>query len=79
MAPEAIKKVAESEQKAGARREAAEAEARKIVGDAQRAGRELLAEAKAVAKKQARKKLARAEAQAGSGPPGGWTWRRSGS
>ena len=64
MALEAIKKVAESEQEARARREAAETEARKIVSDAQRAGRELLAEAKAEAEKQAGEKLARAEEQA---------------
>ena len=64
MAIEAIKKVTQIEQDAQKRRDAAAAEGKLLVADAQKAGRKLLEEKRQQAEAQARQMMQQAEAEA---------------
>lgn len=64
MPSEAIRQITETEQFLQARKAAAEAEARRIVADAERAGQKLMAQAQADAAEQGRVMLRQAEERA---------------
>jgi vacuolar-type H+-ATPase subunit H len=64
MSFEAIKQVTDTEQTLRERKVEAQAEAKRITAEAERAGRELLEQAKTSAEAQAKKLLAEAEARA---------------
>ena len=64
MSLEAIQKVTEAEQAARERRAKAAEEAKRIVADAERAGRQLVQDARAKAEQDAKAMLADAEVQA---------------
>lgn len=64
MSFEAIQKVAETEQATRAKKAEAAVEAKRIVGEAERAGQQLVAQARAKADEQVKAMLADAEARA---------------
>ena len=64
MSFEAIQKVTETEQATRAKKAEAAAEAKRIVGEAERNGRQLVAQARAKAEEQVKAMMAEAEARA---------------
>ena len=64
MSLEAMKKITEAEQDTQSRRAGAAAEAKKLVSDAEKAGRALVEQARAQAEAQAKEAMAQAESRA---------------